>query len=215
MENKVLPDYCFPGRELSSVDGVILHYFSCKNVDPGRMFDLEACRNLFLDLNAPKAKREHYMTDDRWPDDRMYASAHVLIGRDGEAWRLVPLEKEAYHAGASILNGRSRCNQWTLGVELVGHQSSGFTDRQYRRLAELLDDLQLEHGFPSDNVAGHDRVRWAAIQDGSRKRPKYDPSGRKDGNGDNFDWPYLERLFADRAHARPGHGESAESLGAG
>ena len=131
------------------------------------------------------------MLEDRWPDGRMYASAHLLVGRDGETWRLVEYDLQAYHAGASILNGRKNCNRWTIGIELVGTQDSGFTNAQYTALADLLQEFDV----PTANVAGHDSVRWAAIQAGSNKRPKYDPSGRKDGQGDNFDWNYLQTLL--------------------
>lgn len=195
MHSKILPSFCTNGRQLHAIDGVIIHYFSGKNVDPDNQFDLEVCRQLFLDLNRPKRDRMFYMQADKWPEGRMYASAHLLVGRSGETWKLVEYEREAYHAGASILNGRSGCNRFTLGVELVGTQDSGFTRKQYEALAETLIDLQDEHQFPDDAIAGHDTVRWAAIQDGSKKRPKYDPSGRKDGLGDNFDWPYLRSLL--------------------
>ena len=198
MKSKILPDYCISGRALEAVDGVVLHYFSGKNVDPANQFDLHVCRDLFLDLNRPKADRSKYMTTERWPDARMFASAHLLIGRHGEVWRLVEFDKQAYHAGASILNGRSNCNRWTLGIELVGTQDSGFTEAQYRALAALLSDLRAEYGFSEENVAGHDSVRWAAIQAGSEKRPKYDPSGRKDGLGDNFDGAYLRQLWLNK-----------------
>lgn len=199
MRSKILPDYCISGRPLASVDGVVVHYFSGKNVDQDNQFDLHVCRNLFLDLNRSKTARQWYMTEDKWPAKRMYASAHLLIGRDGETWRLVESDREAYHAGASILNGRSGCNRFTLGIELVGTQDSGFTRVQYTSLVDILVDLEAEHGFSRDNVAGHDAVRWAAIQaNGSTKRPKYDPSGRKDGKGDNFDWFYLGKLWNEK-----------------
>ena len=181
---------------LQSTDGVIIHYFSGKNVDEENQFDLEVCRNLFLDLNRAKEDRKLYMTEDKWPDSRMYASAHLLIGRDGETWKLVEDHYEAYHAGASILNNRNGCNRFTMGIELIGTQDSGFTRLQYEALAAQLIELQDEHKFPDENIAGHDLVRWAAIEHGSKKRPKYDPSGRKDGQGDNFDWPYLRELIS-------------------
>lgn len=161
------------------------------------LFNLHVCRDLFIDLNLPKAKRVNYMKEPKWPGGRMYASVHVLVGRGGEMWKLVEFDKQAYHAGASVLNGRSGCNRWTLGVELVGTVDSGFTREQYAALAQFLRELQEKHRFPSENVAGHDAVRWAAIQGGSEKRAKYDPSGRKDGKGDNFDWPYLRKLWLD------------------
>ena len=169
MRSKILPSWCINGRKLHAIDGVIIHYFSGKNVDPDNQFDLDVCRQLFLDLNRPKRERVFYMLDEKWPNDRMYASAHLLIGRGGEVWKLVEYDKEAYHAGASILNGRSGCNRFTLGIELVGTQDSGFTAKQYEALAEQLIDLQDEHQFPDEAIAGHDLVRWAAIQDGSKQ----------------------------------------------
>jgi len=193
MRSRALPGYCTGGRNIEDLGGIIVHYFSCINVDPENAFNLESCRNLFLDLNRQRRAREFYMRGDVWPAGRMYASAHVLIGRTGEAWRLVEYDKQAYHAGASILNNRSNCNRWTLGVELVGTKDSGFTTEQYRKLAGLIVDLEI----PIDMVAGHDKVRWAAIADGSNKGPKYDPSGRKTGQGDNFNWQYLRHLVAD------------------
>lgn len=146
----------------------------------------------------------------------MYASAHVLIGREGEVWKLVEFDRQAYHAGASILNGRENCNRWTLGIELIGKTDSGFSNVQYQALAELLVTLGEQHGFPRDNVKGHDSVRWAAIQAGSKKRPKYDPSGRKDGEGDNFDWQYLRQLWAEKspAEAGPADPEDPDALSA-
>lgn len=200
MLSKVLPDFCISGRPMESIDGVVIHYFSARNVDPENLFEMNVCRDLFIDLNLKKEDRVHYMKDDKWPGGRMYASAHMLIGRSGEVWKLVEFGNQAYHAGSSIMNGRSECNRWTLGIELVGSVDSGFTNDQYISLAEILTYLMEEYRFPFSNVCGHDLVRWNAIQKGSNKRPKYDPSGRKDGKGDNFDWSYLKSLvYRERA----------------
>jgi N-acetylmuramoyl-L-alanine amidase len=46
-------------------------------------------------------------------------SAHFLIGRDGRTAQLVPLNRVAYHAGASEHNGRKHCNQFSIGIELT------------------------------------------------------------------------------------------------
>lgn len=196
MHSKILPDYCISGRAINSVDGLVIHYFSGKNVDPDNAFDLSVCRNLFLDLNRPKTQRQRYMREEKWPTDRMYASAHVLVGREGEIWKLVEFDRQAYHAGASIMGKRKNCNRWTLGLELVGGQSTGFSEAQYEALSWLVLELMDEHKIPRSNVVGHDTVRWAAIQAGTAtgKRPKYDPSGRKDGLGDNFDWDFFWSL---------------------
>ena len=196
MANKPLPDYCISGRNIEAVDGIIIHYFSAKNVLPEDPYSIDACFDLFCDLNRPKAERERFLLDDRWGEKRMYASAHALIDRDGELFKLVDYNKQAYHAGASLLNGRQNCNRWTLGVELIGTQDSGFSEAQYKALGAFLAEMEQEHSFSRDNVAGHDSVRYAAIQAGSAKRYKYDPSGRKDGLGDNIDFEYLDTLWS-------------------
>lgn len=215
IEHRPLPNYCYSGRELEAVDGVVVHYFSARNVeDEDHKFDLDCCYNLFLDLNRPKAERERYMRGDAWPENRMYASAHFLIGRGGEVVQLLDTTLQAYHAGASVLDGRWHCNRWTLGVELVGDQHSGFSREQYLALVELLLDLEEKHGFPRENVVGHDYVRWQAIQAngvGNKQKYKYDPSGRRDGQGDNFDWYYLGKLWNDR-RANPAGVNGLEDL---
>lgn len=51
------------------------------------------------------------------PDSK--ASAHYLLGRDGEAEQLVPLNKCAWHAGESKYKGLTGLNKYSIGVELV------------------------------------------------------------------------------------------------
>jgi N-acetyl-anhydromuramyl-L-alanine amidase AmpD len=200
MIDRKLPKHCYSKHNLSSIDGIIVHYFSAINVEPQDPFDMEVCRNLFLDLNRAKTDREWYLLQE--PDKRMYASAHVLIGRGGEEHRLVPFTKQAFHAGHSILQGRRHCNNFTLGVELVGTINSGFTDIQYEHLAEFCANMMQIHGFNLENIAGHDQVRMAAIRAGLTSAKKYDPSGRPDGTGDNFEWDFLHGLIKTITDAR-------------
>jgi len=194
MKSKQLPIFCFSQRNLDP-KGIIVHYFSCKNVDEDNSFDLESCRNLMIDLNRAKDERAHYLEDDRSRDARMYASAHIFIGRKGETWKLVNFNKQAYHAGVSFLNGVPGCNQWTIGIEMIGTSTSGFTDHQYCSLAALCHALMGKHGFGLESIAGHDTVRYKAIMNGKKAANKYDPSGTKDGTGDNFDWEKLESFM--------------------
>ena len=46
------------------------------------------------------------------------ASAHVVIGRDGQVIQLVPFNIEAWHAGKSSYGGRSELNHYSIGIEL-------------------------------------------------------------------------------------------------
>lgn len=47
-------------------------------------------------------------------------SAHCLIRRDGEVVQYVPFDKRAWHAGVSMYHGRERCNDFSIGIELEG-----------------------------------------------------------------------------------------------
>ena len=47
------------------------------------------------------------------------ASAHVVIGRNGEIQQLVPFNVKAWHAGVSRWQGVSDCNDYSIGIELV------------------------------------------------------------------------------------------------
>jgi N-acetyl-anhydromuramyl-L-alanine amidase AmpD len=192
MISKHLPKECVSGRPMQGPEGIVIHYFSCKNVDLEFQYDLQRCWDLMVDLNLPRIDRQRYLLDDKSPSTRMYASAHVFIGRGGEVWKLVDFDKQAYHAGKSSLNGRTGCNKWTLGVEMIGHNTSCFTCEQYESLAKFIADLQNKYDIPEENIAGHDQVRYEAILNGQDAKKKYDPSGRPDGTGENFDW---ERLF--------------------
>ena len=61
-------------------------------------------------------------------------SAHCLIRRDGEVVQYVPFDKRAWHAGVSMYQGRERCNDFSIGIELEG------TDSQIALLRQLPDD---------------------------------------------------------------------------
>lgn len=46
-------------------------------------------------------------------------SAHLVIDRDGTVTQLVPFNRVAWHAGPSVLDGISGCNNFCIGIELV------------------------------------------------------------------------------------------------
>ena len=83
-------------------------------------------------------------------------SAHFLIRRDGETIQFVPCEKRAWHAGESCWQGRSRCNDFSIGIELEGSDSMPFTDVQY----EALDGLpaRCKSRIPIADIAGHSDI---------------------------------------------------------
>jgi len=105
-------------------------------------------------------------------------SSHFLVRRDGELLQFVPVQRRAWHAGASCWRGRSRCNDFSIGVELEGVEESAFEDIQYARLNELLRALR--GSVPLNDIAAHSDVA----------------PDRKTDPGAHFDWA---RLLADLA----------------
>lgn len=98
-------------------------------------------------------------------------SSHFLIRRKGEIVQFVPCQGRAWHAGVSNWQGRSRCNDFSIGIELEGSDFVPFTDRQYASLARLARRLQ--RSYPICDIAGHSDIA----------------PGRKTDPGPFFDWP--------------------------
>lgn len=46
-------------------------------------------------------------------------SAHVVVDLDGKITQMVEFDRVAWHAGKSVLDGRSGCNNFTIGIEIV------------------------------------------------------------------------------------------------
>ena len=110
-------------------------------------------------------------------------SAHFLIRRDGGLIQFVPCGKRAWHAGESSWKGRSRCNDFSIGVELEGTGEVPFTGAQYRRLAALTRSLRAR--YPIADVAGHSDIA----------------PGRKSDPGPTFDWARYRGMLEDKDKA--------------
>ena len=110
-------------------------------------------------------------------------SAHFLIRRDGTIVQFVPTVLRAWHAGVSVFEGRERCNDFSIGIELEGTDTLAYTDAQYAQLAVLADAIRARH--PIRAVRGHEHIA----------------PGRKTDPGMAFDWERFEHDTA--AHRHP------------
>ncbi len=100
-------------------------------------------------------------------------SAHLLIRRGGGVVQYVPFGRRAWHAGVSRYDGRERCNDFSIGIELEGCDTRPFTERQYRSLA--LVSRALLKAYPrmsAQRIVGHSDIA----------------PGRKTDPGPHFDW---------------------------
>lgn len=105
-------------------------------------------------------------------------SAHFFIRRDGELIQFVPVDQRAWHAGVSCWEGRERCNDFSIGIELEGCDTLPFAPVQYRCLQRLL--ALLRRHLPLRAIVGHSDIA----------------PGRKTDPGPCFDWSLLpEDIF--------------------
>lgn len=108
-------------------------------------------------------------------------SSHFLVDRLGRVQQFVELDRQAWHAGASEWRGRTSCNRFSIGIEVEGCDSDGYTEAQYESVARMLRAL-LDHypGLSGDQIVGHQEVA----------------PGRKKDPGPGFDWAGLFRRLA-------------------
>lgn len=107
-------------------------------------------------------------------------SSHLLIRRDGQAIQFVSFLDRAWHAGVSSFDGREKCNDFSIGIELEGSDTQPFTEAQYQSLATI--SKQLMTRFPAispDRITGHSDIA----------------PGRKTDPGPCFDWSHYRNLL--------------------
>ena len=86
-------------------------------------------------------------------------SYHCLIGLDGTRCMLVPDRQIAWHAGASTFLGRSRCNDFLLGVAFAGDTNlAPLTDAQVASALEWLDRRWTKQAWTTDRMTDHRQV---------------------------------------------------------
>ncbi|MEM7120850.1 MAG: N-acetylmuramoyl-L-alanine amidase [Pseudomonadota bacterium] len=106
-------------------------------------------------------------------------SAHYLIDRAGQLFRLVPETERAWHAGVSHWRGISDVNSASIGIELEnkGHEfgPEPYPAAQMATLVALAGDIVTRHCIEARNVVGHSDIA---------------PS-RKQDPGEWFDWAAL------------------------
>ena len=154
------------------IDLLVIHNIS---LPPGE-FQGNWIDDLFLNRLDPNA--HPYFA----PIASVRVSAHLLIRRDGCLIQYVPCDRRAWHAGVSAFQGRERCNDYSIGIELEGADDIPFTDAQYQRLADCTRDIQERYpAITRERITGHSDIA-----------PE-----RKTDPGPAFDWErYLAMLDA-------------------
>lgn len=85
-------------------------------------------------------------------------SYHYLVGRTGTIYRLVPEDRRAWHAGASIWDGRANCNDYSIGIGLSNDGREPYPAAQIDAAGKLVADLCRRYAIPLSRVVGHCHV---------------------------------------------------------
>ena len=97
-------------------------------------------------------------------------SSHFFISRNGELIQFASCNDRAWHAGASNWQGRERCNDFSIGIELEGSDFEAFEPIQYEILKTLIASIKAR--YPIQEITGHSDIA----------------PGRKTDPGPYFDW---------------------------
>ena len=153
-----------PSEEISLI---VVHGIS---LPPGE-FDGNEVEELFLGQLDTSVPAHQGLQDIR-------VSSHLFIRRSGEVVQFVDFDRRAWHAGESQFRGRTSCNDFSIGIELEGTDSSAYEDIQYSQLVRVCLTLIGEYGI--SELRGHCHIA----------------PGRKTDPGPTFRWRKLERLLA-------------------
>ena len=130
-------------RPKGAIELLVIHNISL----PPDEFGGDGVRRLFTNtLDA--AAHPYYATLSG-----LKVSAHFFVHRDGQIIQFVSCLKRAWHAGESCWQGKSRCNDFSIGIELEGSDTVPFTAGQYAALNRLT--IVLREAYPIRGIAGH------------------------------------------------------------
>ena len=101
--------------------------------------------------------------------------AHYCVVEDGTVYRIVDRDREAFHAGRSMWNGREDCDEFSIGIEVVGHHNQAVTLQQLAALKELVARLKRLYSIPDARVVCHSHVAYGAPNTWHKKKHR----GRK------------------------------------
>jgi len=169
-ERRVLSPHFDQRPEPQDISLLIIHYISL----PPEQFGGGYIDDFFQGKLDPQA---HPYFQEISP---LRVSAHCLIERTGRITQYVNFADRAWHAGLSCFEGRDKCNDFAIGIELEGSNEQPFTDAQYLALQALTQEIMRAYPhITKERIVGHCDVS----------------PGRKIDPGQYFDWQrYLQKI---------------------
>jgi len=133
----------------AAIDLIVLHAMSL----PAGEFSMTYVEQLFtgaLDITA------HASFSDL---KGVKVSAHFVVDRQGKITQFVRCDDRAWHAGESSWLGRDGCNDYAIGIEMIGDEKRPFTQAQYTETARLCRVLMLAYpNITRQRIVGHQDI---------------------------------------------------------
>jgi AmpD protein len=139
---------------------------------PPETFEVSTIKDFFCGKLKPNG--------DSYLESRanMRVSSHLLLDREGAITQFVSFDDQAWHAGESSFEGRGKCNEYSIGIELLGCETVPYTEGQYQQLGKVSQLLMNQFpGITKERIVGHSDIA----------------PGRKTDPGDSFDWDLFKR----------------------
>ena len=100
---------------------------------------------------------------------------HFCVTESGTIYRIVDRDREAFHAGRSMWNGKEDVDKFSIGIECVGHHDKAMPVVQLKAIRDLVKDLKAMYSIPDDRVVCHSHVAYGAPNKWQKKKHR----GRK------------------------------------
>ncbi|MDX8397316.1 MAG: 1,6-anhydro-N-acetylmuramyl-L-alanine amidase AmpD [Mariprofundaceae bacterium] len=166
--------HCDMRPDGDDIDLIVLHAISLPDGD----FNMQYIEQLFMGQLDSSAHSSFIKLKD------LRVSAHFVVDRNGKITQFVATKQRAWHAGISSWKSRDCCNDYAIGIEMVGDEKQAFTAAQYTETARLCHTLMQHHPkIKVDQIVGHQDIA----------------PGRKWDPGIQWDWARFNRS---RTHIR-------------
>lgn len=136
----------FDERPFNEISLIVIHNISLPPCQYGGNGIIELFTNSLNPNEHPYYEKIHTQK----------VSAHFLIRRDGELIQFVSCLHRAWHAGLSSWQGRERCNDFSIGIELEGSDFEAFETAQYATLNALVSCLK--NAYQIQAITGHSDI---------------------------------------------------------
>ena len=101
--------------------------------------------------------------------------AHFCVTEEGEVYRIVDRDREAFHAGRSMWKGKEDVDKFSIGIECVGYHDQPMGSAQLTAIRDLVKELKSMYNLSDDKVVCHGHVAYGS----PNKWQKHRHRGRK------------------------------------